>query len=142
MYFVAITHSKHLLRIGEFSIEVCSGREVHYTKVGNTRQSDGVRAAQRQEVLPSAQRAPGREGDADSPSTPWGTRADHRASGARSFQEAPVRGAQLACPAGASERSASRSRGFGFPGGAEAGGGVAGFELRTGGPFSADSPSF
>src|SRR5580658_8587501 len=143
MYFVAITHSKHLLRFREFLIEFCSGSAVHYRHWSDVRgKSHGVCAAQREEVLPRAQRAARREGEADSPGPPWGTRADHRASGARSFQETPVCGAELASPAGASERPGSGSRRCQFPGRTEAGRRFARSELRVGGPVSARSPNF
>jgi len=43
-----MTHWKHLLRVREFSVAVCSGSAVHYTHGRNdTRRSHGVCAAQR-----------------------------------------------------------------------------------------------
>ncbi len=58
------------------------------------------------------------------------------------FQEAPLRGAQLASAARASKRARSGSREFGFASGTKASGRITRTEFGTRGYVSADSPDF
>src|SRR5262249_22310151 len=98
---------------------------------------------QGEQLLPGAQCAQGRQGEAASPCKA-GRASDHyRSSGTRSDKEASVCGVELARIARAGEQQQSgRSGEFQFAGGAATGWRAARVEHGTRGPVSADTPVF
>src|SRR5438552_5059258 len=137
MYFFTITHRKHSLRLGVKVLEavVEAGYTTDIQMKGRLKEKYGLRSPQGEQLLPGAQRAQGRQGETNSPGEAGRASDHHRSSGARSKQEASVRGVELACVARTSEQQQpDRLGGFRFAGGAKTGWGAARVEPGTRGP--------